>query len=287
MSLLSPPLQAFMAIVKHKTVHAAADAIFLTQTAVTQRIRVLERQLKTTLFIRTRRGMQLTSEGLALLRYCQATRDLEGEALAKIQGTAMTTEIQVSISAATSIMHSRVIPSCLPIMKAYPGLLLTFDVNDTENRHLSLRTGSCDFAIIHQKYLTAELQYKELKSEQYVLVASSRWKGRRLRDIVQNERVIDYDETDQITCDYLKQYDLMTAMRPGRYYVNRTDNLALLVSEGIGYTTLAREFAMPYVKTKQLIILNQGKTYDVDPVLVWYARHQAPRYFTEIINAIK
>ncbi len=83
MSLLSPQLQAFQAIVKYKTVHAAADTLNVTQTAVTQRIRALEEKLRVTLFIRTRRGMLLTSEGEALLRYCQAVRDIEGEALAK------------------------------------------------------------------------------------------------------------------------------------------------------------------------------------------------------------
>lgn len=42
--------------------------------------------MKTTLFIRTRREMQLTTEGVALLRYCQASRELEGETLAKFKG---------------------------------------------------------------------------------------------------------------------------------------------------------------------------------------------------------
>lgn len=53
MSLLSPQLKAFMAIIDAKTVHAAASILNITQTAVTQRLRNLEAQLKTTLFIRS------------------------------------------------------------------------------------------------------------------------------------------------------------------------------------------------------------------------------------------
>ena len=53
MSLLSPQLQAFLAVANCKTVHGAAANIHLTQTAVTQRIRSLERLLKTTLFLST------------------------------------------------------------------------------------------------------------------------------------------------------------------------------------------------------------------------------------------
>ena len=60
MSLLSPPLEAFVAIVRSKTVISAAKDLGLTQTGVTQRIRVLETQLRTTLFIRSRSGMRLT-----------------------------------------------------------------------------------------------------------------------------------------------------------------------------------------------------------------------------------
>jgi len=42
MILLDPQLIAFEAIVKEGTVHAAADTLYLTQTAVTQRIHLLE-----------------------------------------------------------------------------------------------------------------------------------------------------------------------------------------------------------------------------------------------------
>ncbi len=72
MSLLSPQLEAFVAITRYRTVHAAAVDLHITQTAVTQRIRTLETRLRTTLFTRTRRGMLLTPEGEALLRYCHA-----------------------------------------------------------------------------------------------------------------------------------------------------------------------------------------------------------------------
>ena len=126
MSLLSPPLHAFMAIAKHKTVHAAAEKIHITQTAVTQRIRTLERQLKTTLFIRTRRGMQLTQEGESLLRYCHAATELEGETLAMIQGAGIQTDIEITICAPSSMMRSRVISSCLPVLQAFPHLLIKF-----------------------------------------------------------------------------------------------------------------------------------------------------------------
>lgn len=287
MSLLSPPLQAFMAIAKHKTVHAAAEDLYLTQTAVTQRIRALERQLKTTLFIRTRRGMQLTQEGEALLRYCQASKELEGEALAIIQGAGKEAEIEITLSSPTSIMHSRIIPRCLPILKTYPNLLMHFNVDDLEHHSLILRAGQADLAIIQQEELAPEMQFKKLAPEQYVLVGCSAWKGRKLEDIIRHERIIDFSTHDKTTFDYLNRYDLFSIARKSRHFVNRTDNLALLAAAGIGYTTLAKEFAMPYVDSGQLIILNRGQTHNIFPVLAWFDRPEPPPYFSAIIQAIQ
>ena len=141
MSLLSPQLQAFVAITKHHTVHAAAIDLHITQTAVTQRIRGLEARLKTTLFIRTRRGMILTAEGEALLRYCQAANELEGQTMAHISGSAKASEVRICITGPNSLMRSRIIPQCFPVMKQFPNLLMHFDVTDIEERDKLLRAG--------------------------------------------------------------------------------------------------------------------------------------------------
>src|SRR4051812_11222626 len=104
MSLLGPNLEAFLKIHSTKTVIAASKELGITQTGVTQRIRALESMLSTTLFIRSRRGMTPTPEGEALLRYCQAAKDLEGEALAKIQNAAIQATVRVCITGPSSIM---------------------------------------------------------------------------------------------------------------------------------------------------------------------------------------
>lgn len=82
-----------------------------------------------------------TPEGKALLRYCRATLDLEGEALASIAGTGMQSTILLCMLGPTSIMCSRIISSLLPVLEEFPNLLLLlrFNISDTENRHHILR----------------------------------------------------------------------------------------------------------------------------------------------------
>ncbi len=287
MSLLSPQLQAFLAIVKHKTVHAAANSIHLTQTAVTQRIRALELRIGTTLFIRTRKGMVLSQDGEVLLRYCHAVKDIEGEALAQIKGAGITTDVQLSVTGPTSIMRSRIIPQCIPVMKTFPHLLMHFDINDLENRIKSLRSGDAQFAVLKPEDIAPEMSSKKLKPERYVLVCSSAWKNRKTRDIIKTERIIDYDPLDVMTFEYLKHFNLFDWARHDRHFVNRTDAMAMLLTAGCGYGVLTIEFSKPYIDSKQLMVMNNGKIFENNMSLAWYERHEPPKYFSAIINAIE
>ena len=59
-----------------------------------------------------------------------------------------------------------------------------------------------------------------------------------------------------------------------------------MVSNEIGYTTLTKEFAQKYINEDKLIILDSTKTYDITPILAWYARPEMPKYIAEIIKSI-
>ncbi len=286
MSLLSPQLEAFITVAQQKTVHGAAESLHVTQTAVTQRIRSLESKLKTTLFIRTRRGMVLSPEGEALLQYCTAVRELEGEALAKITGAAVDSTIRVAITGPTSIMSSRIIPQCLPVIKKFPNLLVNFEINDLEDRTRLLRSGECQLAILQQENVMPEMEHKILRPERYVLVCTAAWKKRKFREIIQSERIIDYDPADQMTFNYLKHFGLFDFARHDRHYVNRTDALAQMLMSGCGYGVLTAEFSKPYIEQHKLIVLNAGKIFENILVLAWFTRPEPPKYFAALIQAI-
>jgi len=287
MSLLNPPLEAFLAVVKNKTVHGAAETLGLTQTGVTQRIRLLESQLSTTLFTRSRRGMMLTHEGEALLRYCQAARDLEGQVLSQIQGAGKESDVRMCITGPTSIIESRVMPQCLPILKQFSQLLITFNVVDIENRLNDLRDGSAQLAIVPRVQVTKEMDSKLLKPEKYLLVGTKAWKNRSLKEIVRTERIIDFDPTDRMTHSYLKGIDLLAEAKAERHFVNNNTVLIQMFSEGIGYGVLTEEVAHPFLKSGAIVVLHRGSHYTNELALAWYPRSEMPPYFKEIIRAIK
>lgn len=284
--LLSAHLEAFMAVAKHKSVHAGARAIYISQTAMTQRIRALEQKLKITLFIRTRQGMQLTSEGEQLLRYCHVVSDYSNETIANIANSGIEQIQRVKISGPSSIMISRIIPNCLTLMKKFPMLYITFDINDTEDIVSQLRHGTSQFAILDPHKITRDMEFKSISPEKYLLVCTSQWKGRKLMNIIKTERIIDFDESDKTTLNYLKQFNLLKLSQTDRLFVNRNESLCKMFLEGYGYGTLTKELATSYLKNGDLIQLNSGKVFEHSLSLAWYSRPKPPQYFLAILETI-
>lgn len=287
MRLLSSNLQAFLAIVKNGTVHGAAKEIRLTQTGVTQRIRALEKELRTTLFLRSRKGMQLTTEGESLLRYCKGAQELEGSVLAQILGPSKDKAIHVSIFGPTSVMNSRVPEQCENLYLKWPDLYLNIVVDDSSDRLNMVRSGKASLAIVSPEQIPREMDSKKLRPDKYVLVGSPKWKGRRLNDILEKERIIDFDESDTTTLNYLKKFDLISQTKRPRLFVNSNELLIKYFGLGIGFGTLTHEIAKPHLEKGDLILLNGGVAMEDPLALVWYPRPEMPKYFKEIIQSIR
>lgn len=287
MSLLDSKIQAFYEIAKIGTVHGAAKSLKITQTGVTQRIRALERQLSATLFIRSRSGMKLSHEGQALFRYCQNALDLEGQTLSEMSGTKNRSLIPLTLAGPTSIVSSRIIPSCMNIYTEFPQIALSYRLDDQENRADLLKKGLVQLAILSPEDVSLEMDSKILRPDKYILVASKKWKNRKTTDIIKSERIIDFYETDLTTHNYLKKYDLLKIARPDRIFANTNFALMSLIKAGIGYGTLTQEVAEEALAKEELIALNQKQVFEDPQALAWYPRTEMPGYFRRIIEAIK
>jgi LysR family transcriptional regulator (chromosome initiation inhibitor) len=286
MSLLSPQLQAFLAVSQLKTVHGAAKTLGITQTGVTQRLRALETTLATTLFIRSRRGMLLTEEGEVLFRYCLSARELEAPALAKILGAGKRKEIRVGITGPTSILRTRVIPPCMGLLKDFPDLLFHFKISDTERGVEDLRDGSAQFAILRPENTPKDLDTKLLRPERYVLVGPEAWKKRPIREVVGTERIIDFDPEDRTSFDYLRACRLLERVNSERHFVNNNEALAAMIEAGHGYGVFTLEFAEQFLKRCKIAILN-ATVFERPQALAWYPRSVSSEYWTRTVRAIR
>src|SRR4051812_8831720 len=81
MKINSDQLEAFWTVAGTKNFHKAAELLFISQSAVTQRVQALEKFIGNKLFNRTSKGISLTGAGEKLLSYCAGQREAEANFL--------------------------------------------------------------------------------------------------------------------------------------------------------------------------------------------------------------
>ncbi len=127
--MLLTQIDAFLTIAERRSVSEAAAVLYVTQPALTTRIKNLERELGVDLFVRTARGMRLTAEGRAFRSHAQrAVQELsEGRELLRELREGRVGELLVGTAPAIS---TYVLPLVLRrFQAAFP------------NVHLIVRTG--------------------------------------------------------------------------------------------------------------------------------------------------
>lgn len=284
--LRNPNLVAFESIAKHGTTHAAAKDLKITQTAVTQRLKALESELGMTFFLRSRRGMALTAEGKALLQFCRGSHELEGQFFSQVKGESRQ-EVALTIVGPTSAISTRIAENVKSLYARHPFLRLHLRSDDHADIVEMLRRGDADLGLVAPSAVPNEMDSKKLKPDKYVLVASAKWKNRKLSSILAEERVVDFYESDFTTKNYLKEFGLENEGMRERLFVNENDALICLLKEGVGFGTLTERIAQPHLDSGDLIVLNRGQTVEEPLALVWYPRPKKMQYFEDVLQAIK
>jgi DNA-binding transcriptional LysR family regulator len=287
MMIAQTQLPTFIAVAELLNLSAAAKKLGITQTGATQRIKALEQSLGVTLFTRSRSGMRLTEEGLLLFRYCTEVSSLEGRFLSGMKGAGQTREVELCIVGPMSLLAGRVVPRYSEIAGKWPNLNLRFVVDSNANRLNQLKRGTCDLAFVFPHEVGMELDSKLVKPVEYLLLATSKWKGRSLKEILATEKLLAYHSGDTTGLDYLKTFELLEHFKRTRFCVSENITLIRLLELGLGFGVLPREIAEPLIQENKLAVLNQGRANKIPFALAWYPRKEMPDYFREIIRMVK
>jgi DNA-binding transcriptional LysR family regulator len=287
MMIAQAQLPTFVAVAELLNLSAAARKLGITQTGATQRIKSLEQSLGTTLFTRSRSGMRLTEEGHVLYRYCMEVSNLEGHFFSGMKVGGKTRQVELCIVGPMSLLAGRVVPRYSEIAHKWANLNLRFIVDSNANRLNQLKRGACDLAFIFPHEVGLELDSKLVKPVEYLLVVTSKWKSRPLKEILGKEKLLAYHPDDTTGLDYLKTFQLLEHFKRSRFCVSENITLIRMLELGLGFGVLPKEIAEPLINEKKLAPLNQGRSYKIPFALAWYPRKEMPDYFGEIVRMIR
>jgi DNA-binding transcriptional LysR family regulator len=139
------PLRTLVAIVDLGGFGRAAEALHITQPAVSQQIRRLESLLRQPVFISTGRRMRLSPAGQELLSYARKMIDLNDEVVARFAPVSDSPRIALGIADQFSCM----LPEVLRILKRQAtGAQVTIQTGVSEVLSEQMSCGSLDLALL-------------------------------------------------------------------------------------------------------------------------------------------
>ena len=140
-------LRSFAAVAKHRSFTAAAEALHLSQPAVSMQVRQLEQRVGLPLFEKLGRGSQLTGAGRELLRYASAVSELlreAEEAIAALKG-AGGGEVQIGVVSTAEYFAPKLVAE---FRREHPQAKVRLAVSNREAVVRELTDNTVDLAIM-------------------------------------------------------------------------------------------------------------------------------------------
>ncbi len=177
--------RVFRTVAEKKNISAAAQELFISQSAVSQSVRQLEEQLGVRLFTRSQKGVSLTREGQLLLEYVNHALGMiksGEEKLAQVRGLSAG---ELTIGASDTITRTYLLKRLEAFHQAYPNIIIRIQNGTTQMVMDLLHAGQVDVAFASEMQDEKAYDIRHCVDTHTVFVASP-----------------DYD------CDFEKRYSM-------------------------------------------------------------------------------
>ena len=165
--------RVFKEVATAGNITAAAQALFISQSAVSQSIKQLESELQTRLFSRNSRGVELTAEGKMLYEYVRNAMGLLETGEAKLSQTHELQMGQLTIGASDTVTSQFLLPYLDSFHRQYPAIQIHI-VSGRSHKVLGLlQSGKVDIAFASTPQDAASLDVHPCFQTHSVFVAAA------------------------------------------------------------------------------------------------------------------
>ena len=163
-------LQVFHAVARHLSFTRAAEALHMTQPAVTFQVRQLEEHFNTRLFDRGHNRITLTDAGRRVFDYAERILDLHARMESDVR--ALTGEVSgVLMVGASTTIAEYLLPSLLgEFARRYPSVRLSLRVSNTEGIVRLVEDNDIDLGVVEGPVQNGQLAVEECMQDGLVAV---------------------------------------------------------------------------------------------------------------------
>lgn len=138
--------RVFKEVAEAGNITAAAQALFISQSAVSQSIKQLESELHTRLFARNSRGVTLTPDGKMLYEYVRSAMGLLETGEEKLSQSLQLQMGQLTIGASDTVTSQFLLPYLKQFHRQYPGIHIQIISGRSQKVLGLLQSGKVDIA---------------------------------------------------------------------------------------------------------------------------------------------
>ncbi len=253
--MLFAHLESFVEVARLGNVSRAADALYLTQPAITARLKSLEADLGIELFVRTHRGMKLTDAGRAFLPYAERTISTVDEGRQLIANLREGTTGAMVISAAPAV-STYVLPGVLRAFRVHhPSVRLGVRTGHTEEVLEMVLRGEADLGI-GRPVQHPDVEHIPVFEDEMLLVVNARHpfasRGKVSLSELAGERLVLFDRTSsyhELTSSLFRQAGVVPS---STLELDNVEAAKKMVQQGLGVALLPRMALAQELKARSL-----------------------------------
>lgn len=249
--------RTLLAVVDEGTFDAAAAALHVTPSAISQRIKALEQRTGRVLLVRTK-PVRPTESGEVLIRFARGVARLEFDARSALglgEGDDAPTRLSIAVNADS--LATWFLPALTRVPQEPP---ICFELHREDQDHTAalLRDGVVMAAVTSSPDAVTGCSVRSLGRMRYLPVATPAFVRRWLGDRPLAEApVVVFDRHDDI------QDAFVGGAGPIRHYVPSSEGYRDAVAAGLGWGLVPAAQATPLLDANVLVNLDPGRPVDV------------------------
>lgn len=253
--------KVFYYVGKHLSFSEAASKLYISQSAVSQSIKLLETKMKCQLFIRNTKQVKLTQEGEILFKHVEQAINYLKIGERSIIDVNSFKQGEVRIGASDTICKYYLIPYLEQFNKTYPNIKIRVTNRTSPMCIELLKGGNVDIAIVNlpKENPGKQLRIKKVKPLQDVFVAGKNFSNLKNRVINLEELahypllMLEKNSTSRNFFETLLQTNGL-ALNP-EFELDSVDVLIEMVKIGLGISFICREYIEEELANNDLFTL--------------------------------
>ncbi|MHC3455811.1 LysR family transcriptional regulator ArgP [Streptomyces prasinus] len=258
-------VRTLLAVVDEGTFDAAAAALHVTPSAVSQRVKALEQRTGRVLLLRTR-PVRPTESGEVLVRLARQVARLERDAYAELGLSSAGEPTRVSVAVNADSLATWFLGA---LTRVPAGLRLRFELRREDESHTAalLREGTVMAAVTSSPDAVPGCSVRRLGRMRYLPAASPEFAARYLtgplEETLPRAPVVTFDRRDDFQDAFVRRLTRgRTGASTGRHLIPTSEGFAEAVAAGLGWGMVPETQAGPLLRAGRLTVFAPDRAAD-------------------------